>query len=129
MGCFEGPHAAIHFSPSYLTDTSTRYGWMWKLVWEVGPHYTGPVTLRGGNLRTGIPLWFAFDQGPTIAPVLVHPDHPVSALGGNWGEWGSYLSIPVAGCYYLQATWPGGHWRITFAAGRCARVKPNGACA
>jgi len=46
-----------------------------------------------------------------------HPDHPGSAVGVDYAEWGSYIYIPTAGCYALEATWSGGHWRILFAAG------------
>lgn len=114
---FNGPHAEIPI-PSY--DTYTQHGWTWKIVWEVGPDYTQPVAIRGGNLRSGTPLWFQITGNPTTSPVLDprHPDHPGSTVGTDWAEWGSYVFIPQAGCYYLQASWPGGSWRINFAAGK-----------
>ncbi len=97
------------------------HGWVWKVVWEVGPNYRQSVMLRGGNVYTGVPLWFNFDLNgaDTLNPILdpSHPGHPVSQVGDNWSEWGSYIYIPAAGCYYLEATWPQGHWRIVFAAG------------
>jgi hypothetical protein len=114
IGIAPGP---IHI-PSYFTYT--QYGWTWKVAWEIGPNYTNLVTLRGGNIRDGTPLWFQVaDQDASTSPVL-DPQHPQrgSAIGPNWAEWGSYLYIPAAGCYYLEATWPGGHWRVNFAAGR-----------
>jgi hypothetical protein len=37
----------IHIPPY---DTYTRFGWTWKIVWEVGPSYKGSVTLRCVNL-------------------------------------------------------------------------------
>jgi len=113
---FDGSHADIPI-PSY--DTYTQHGWTWKIVWEVGPDYTQLVTIRGVNLRTGTPLWFQVTGNPTTVAVLdpKHPDHPGSAVGIDWAEWGSYVFIPQAGCYYLQASWPGGSWRINFAAG------------
>lgn len=115
---FDGPHAVLRFSTSY--DTYTPYGWTWKLVWEVGPHFSQKVTLQGGNLRTGESLWFQFDGPATTSPVLdpQQPDHPVPAGGEGYAEWGSYIFIPAAGCYQIEATWPGGLWRILFAAGR-----------
>lgn len=113
---FNGPHAEISI-PYY--DTYTQHGWSWKIVWEVGPDYTQLVTIQGGNLRDGTPLWFQVTGNPTTSPVLDprHPDHPGSTVGTDWAEWGSYVFIPQAGCYYLQASWPGGSWRINFAAG------------
>jgi len=113
---FSGSHADIPI-PSY--DTYTQHGWTWKIIWEVGPDYTQLVTIRGGELRSGTPLWFQFAGNPTTSPVLDprHPDHPGSSVGTDWAEWGSYVFIPRAGCYYLQASWLGGSWRINFAAG------------
>jgi len=35
----------------------------------------------------------------------------------QWAEFPGSLTILKAGCYYLEATWPGGSWHITFAAG------------
>jgi len=116
---FGGPHAVLHIPVSYDTYIP-QYGWTWKLIWEVGPNYTHRITLRGGDLRNSTSLWFQFSGDPTTSPILdaQTPDHPESVIGNNWAEWGSYLYIPAAGCYYLEASWPGGHWRITFAAGR-----------
>ncbi len=109
--------SAIVHIPSY--STYTRFGWPWEIVWEVGPSYTSSVALRGGSLRNSTPLWFQFAGDPTIAPVLDpnHPDHPVSNVGDGWAEWGSYVFLPATGCYYIEATWPGGSWRLDFAAG------------
>lgn len=95
-------------------------GWPAKIVWEVGPHYTQLVAIRAGNLLTGMLLkWHLPDHYLTTTPVLdpQHPDHPVSVIGSDWNEWGSEVLIPGAGCYYIEADWPTGHWRVTFAAG------------
>jgi hypothetical protein len=115
---FEGSHATILIRP--YDDTYTQHGWSWKIVWEVGPDYTQLVTIQGGNLRNGMPLWIQVTGNPATSAVLdpKHPDHPGSSVGIDWAEWGSYVFIPQAGCYYLQASWPGGSWRIDFAAGR-----------
>jgi hypothetical protein len=115
---FDGPHAAIYLVP----EAFNQYGWGRKIIWEVGPNYMHLVTLHGANLRSGARIRFQFlDGDPTISAVLDphHPDHPGSAVGGDWNEWGSGMFLPTAGCYYLEASWPGGHLRITFAAGCC----------
>lgn len=96
-------------------------GWPLKIVWEIGPNYNRAVMLRATNLLDNKPI--KFDMTPshqiTIFPVLdpQSPGHPASVIGSNWKEWGSDLLIPAAGCYAVDATWPGGHWRINFAAG------------
>jgi len=114
---FDGPHAAIYLVP----EAFNQYGWGRKIIWEVGPNYMHLVTLHGANVQSGARIRFQFlDGDPTTSAVLDphHPDHPGSAVGGDWNEWGSGMFLPTAGCYYLEASWPGGHWRITFAAGR-----------
>lgn len=114
---FNGPRAVIEI-PTYFTYTP--YGWTWKLIWRMQDSYTHPITLRGGNLHDGSLLWFQIgQQDPSTSPVLAPrlAENPV-LNAGSWVDWTSYLYIPAAGCYYLEATWPGGHWRITFAAGR-----------
>lgn len=109
--------------PGHLAgDTwSPDGGWPVKIVWEVGPNYNRPVMLRAGNLRDGTLLkWhMSPDNHLTTAPVLdpQHPGHPVSVIGPAWNEWGSEILIPAAGCYYVEAIWPEGQWRQTFAIG------------
>jgi hypothetical protein len=80
--------------------------------------YTHPITLTGGNLRGGTLLWFQIDQqNPSTSPTL-DPLHAERQPDAGWLEWGSYLYIPTAGCYYLEAKWPSGSWRINFSAGK-----------
>ncbi len=113
---FGGPHAVINI-PTYFTYT--QYGWTWKLLWKMQSGYMHPITLEGGNLLNGTLLWFQIgQQNPSTSPVLdpLHSGQQPSA--GSGLNWPSYVYIPTAGCYYLEAKWPGGHWRIIFAAGR-----------
>lgn len=121
---FDGPHATVPLSrdPDAYTPP---YGWTTKVIWRVSTHYTHPVHLQGGNLRTGTSLWFQIgDQNPEPSPILdPRPAEQAIAESGDPNPpqavgWRSYLYIPTAGCYYLEADWPGGSWRITFAAGR-----------
>lgn len=116
---FDVPLAAIPIPTS--NDAYTQYGWVWKLVWEIGPHFAQKVMLHGMNIQTGTLLQFQFLNGSiTTSPVLnpQQPDHPQSAISSAYKEWGSYIYIPVAGCYSLEAAWAGGHWQVIFAAGR-----------
>ena len=103
-------------------DTYDRDGgWPVKIVWEVGSNYHEIVTLRAGDLLNGTLLKWKMspDEHLTTAPVLdpQHPGHPISVIGPQWQEWGSEILIPAAGCYYIEANWPEGHWRDTFAIG------------
>lgn len=98
------------------------YGWaILKTIWEVGPNYTYRVTVRGYDLfDRHTPLLIQLTDNPPIANAILdpqHPDHPVSVVGGGWAEWGTLFVVPKAGCYVVEASWPTGHWTVTFAAG------------
>jgi len=103
-------------------DLYFQHGWGVKVLWVIGPHYTHPVMLRGWSLTDNTPLWFQFSGDaagdPTPSPLL-NPLHPGSVTGSDhgWAEFPSALYVPKADCYYLEASWPGGSWRIRFAAG------------
>ncbi len=108
----DGPDMSLTGAHSY------EHGWGVKALWVVGPHYTHPVTLRGGSSNDATPIWFNFGDGPTPSPLL-DPLHPgtITASDHGWAAFPSTVFIPKAGCYYLEASWPGGSWRMPFAAG------------
>ena len=98
------------------------YGWaILKTIWEVGPNYMHPVTVRGHDLfDQHTPLLIQFTDSPPQADTILdpqHPDHPVSVVGEGWAEWGTLFVVPKAGCYVVEVSWPAGHWSVTFAAG------------
>ncbi len=103
---------SVYFAP---------YGWpITKLIWEVGPNYSSTISVRGYDQTDHTPLFFQLGgDSPTADAVLDprYPDHPFSAIGADWAEWGSYIIVPKAGCYIMQVSWSTGHWDITFAAG------------
>lgn len=115
---FGGPHTILVIETS--DPHVAPYGWERKLIWEVGPHFSSKITLSGKNVRTGVPIWFQFDEPPVSSAVLdpQHFNHPAPAGGEGYAEWGSYIFVPVAGCYQIEASWPGGQWSFPFAAGR-----------
>lgn len=117
-----GPNI-FHLTPPanspYPSTYEPPYGWdLTKVVWEVGPDYHQLVTIRGDEMSDHTPLLLQFlNNTPTAQAVLdpQHPDHPVSVIGPNWAEWGSYIVVPKAGCYLMEVSWPTGHWDLTFA--------------
>jgi hypothetical protein len=121
-----GP-SVFHTTPSYARGLYVApYGWaMTTVVWEVGPSYSHnvsirDVSIRGEDIFDHTPLLFPFlDDTPTANAAVdpQHPNHPVSAVGSDWREWGSYLMPPKAGCYTMQVSWPTGHGDVTFAFG------------
>jgi len=96
-------------------------GWGHKFLWVVDTSVNGLVTIHGANLYDGSPLLPDAEQKvatSTPTMLIVDPQDPnLPNIIGSWAEFPGGLTIPKAGCYYLIATWPGGSWRITFAAG------------
>lgn len=117
---FTGSHAILEWLPNQAIETHHQYGWGHKLLWIVKGSVKGLVTIRGANLMNGLPLRpEAEAESPSSTPsvLVLNPSDPNAQYEGQWVEFPGGLDIPQAGCYYLEATWPGGSWRITFAAG------------
>lgn len=114
------PGLSLHLGNPHLLWHDS-HGWERKVGWVIGPRYHQRVGLRGWALGTRVPLWFQFGgQAPGTAPIL-DPRRPQAFFPGlpaGWVAFPSYLVIPRAGCYVLEASWPGGLWRLTFAAGQ-----------
>jgi hypothetical protein len=108
-------HPVIHFE-SLLPRQFTLRGWAWEAIFVTNRAYTGPVTISGGSVDGRSPVLFGVSDTPGPALAL-DPRSPASQLG-DWGEWATYAYVPGPGCYYVEARWPGGGWRVTFAAGR-----------
>jgi hypothetical protein len=116
-----GAHGAILLIQSEVT--LGEHGYYEKVLWVIQPGYGHIVHLSGSELTTSSSLWFQIgDLAPTTAPALdpSHPRaYPVNPANPDqvFAYYPSYLLIPHAGCYVLEASWPEGHWRIPFAAG------------
>ncbi len=102
-----------------------------KIVWEVGPAYPRAVQVQVRNVWTGALAWWNYITPQWYTQtLLLDPSQPEASVGPNsyhgtrpyqgktWNEWGSNVLFTQAGCYALDATWAGGHWRVIFAAGR-----------
>jgi hypothetical protein len=119
------PGATLHL------EDDTPLAWPGdKIIWEVGPDATQPVTVEARNLATGERAWWGrgspippaaqtLTLDPTTTGPAIYHGSPGSGYPmAGWSEYGSFLYILAAGCYTMQATWPGGSWSWTFAAGR-----------
>jgi hypothetical protein len=92
----------------------TPRGWAWRVLLVTDLRYLGPVTVTGDG--PGGPLLFA--QGTqAVASLALDTRAPAWTFNG-WGDWVAYIFLPGPGCYGVRATWPGGGWRVAFAAGR-----------
>jgi hypothetical protein len=105
--------------------THNQYGWGHKLLWIVATSVHGSVTIRGTNLSTGMPVypWGEYATATsTQTTMILNPSDPSvvnedANRDEHWTQFPGSLTVPGAGCYSLTASWPGGSWRMTFAAG------------
>ena len=120
------PHAIAHLG-SLSRSAYTPYGWPVLVQVLVTSDFTPTITITGHDLHTGYPLWLAPGPNPVpegAGPIFTTtPRQPEGSIGdiGNaqqsWNIWFGALYLPGAGCYTLQASWPGGGWTVHFAAG------------
>ena len=89
----------------------TRYGREVKIVWAVQTGFGGAITLSATTADSSGVLYFVLGDEATTSPVL--EPQPMS----DWWTATGYLDIPAPGCYFLQAHWSGGSWRVEFPAG------------
>lgn len=94
-----------------------------KVLWATGPNPTHTITVQGQDQHTGTPVWFRIDQSSPATTLELVPgesdrDGTTTPDGSTWEIWGTSLIFVKAGCYQLEARWPGGKWVMTIAAGR-----------
>ncbi len=121
-----GSHPTLHWG--VMADVpgafEPSYGWGHKMLWALRPWFHGTLTLRGDSLNGHAPLWFdATEYHVAEVPTRVLPLNALwqQASSGPVGSGPSFpgaVYVPAAGCYYLEARWPGGRWRGDFSAGR-----------
>ncbi len=118
---FGGPDAVLR---NFAHAQPPEIGWYKRIILLTQTNYTGTVTLRGGEMRDGSPIWFGMKQHSQI-PNTTFTMSPLNASVSNhtgsdeeWGLSAATMYIPRAGCYFLLATWPEGGWVVYFSAGR-----------
>lgn len=111
-----------------LPSDYTRVGWPVQVQLLIKIDMTQTITIRGKDLRTGYNLWLsadannpgAIDEATPFATIDANEYSSLSRTSdAQWKIWFGVLYLPGAGCYTLQANWPGGNgWTVNFAAGR-----------
>ncbi len=106
----------------------TQFGWPAPIGIVLRGSFNQQVRLTSWNVSTGEVASFGLVQaGDWGAPsrvaqtFLLNPSDPVIPAGGEDSTgvfWYGYAFFPQAGCYTLDATWPGGSWQATISAGR-----------
>jgi hypothetical protein len=99
----------------------TQYGWRIKVLWVVSSTLPQPARVSGREVNTRAPL--RFDVGgdaikPTINGILDPAQPALPSTGSGYAEFPSYVYVPRAGCYELQADWSEGRWKLVFGLGR-----------
>jgi hypothetical protein len=118
---FGGPDAII---TNFKHAQPPEIGWYKRIVLLAETNYAGTVTLRGGEMRVGTPIWFGMrpnNQGPMTTFTLDPRHTSVLNHSGSDEEWGlsaAAMYVPRAGCYFLMATWTEGSWIVFFSAGQ-----------
>lgn len=117
---FHGSTAIISITRD-ATGPYTEYGWPVFTALALKRPFDEAVTLRGTDLSTGDPLWFSLAVSPAspLTPLVIADPQQFVESGDSTARWWSGgMYLPGAGCYTLQASWQGGGWQITFAAGQ-----------
>jgi hypothetical protein len=104
----------------------TKYGYRQKIFWQITKG-SGPVTLRGWNVRAGQRIWFGRPlpqknpQSLLPPPVIAWPSGILEAHRGPGStlirRGPTEIFVSSAGCYRIQARWKGGSLTIPFTAG------------
>jgi hypothetical protein len=119
---FESAHAATSITRD-ATGPYTQWGWPVAVALVLKDPFHATVTVVGHDTRTHSPLWWAFpgDDGSTVlAPTFtIDPQQMNSWSADSTSKWwNGTLYLPGVGCYTLKASWSGGGWTETFAAGQ-----------
>lgn len=124
LGSIADRHGTL-FIPVDPRNYKPGLGWGIKRVWFVKHGFSTYVVLRGSRLHGGPPLHFAADDSytrlqakGTLLRLDVHGYLQVnSAHVLDLDGFHSAIYASAAGCYALEAQWPGGKWRLIFAVG------------
>jgi hypothetical protein len=90
----------------------TKLGWRVKILWVVAPKQPDPVALSGRQSGTELPIWFEIEDTPTTTSAIL----PANTTE-YFADFPSYVYFQSAGCYALNARWPGGSWWLGFGTG------------
>jgi hypothetical protein len=118
---FDGPKATIHL-PRITMSNSTWQGWSIPLQVGIKFDFVGYVALSAGNVHDGPTPQLSDDQTDPSSILVLNPQQ-LSHAGNYNAHKRTFihtitLHIPGAGCYFMTAGWPNGHWLFIFTAGQ-----------
>ena len=109
-----GADSALHVTANV---PHTELGWRVKTLWVVAKQLRAPVTVRVGGLA-GERMRVQFGGVRTYASFLLDPENPRAFHDPEMADFPSYAYFPKAGCYFVDAAWPGGAIRVFVGVGR-----------
>jgi hypothetical protein len=121
---FDSAHAVSSITRD-ATGPYAQWGWPVAIALVLRDPFNAAVTLVAHDAATNAPLWWSFasSDGDAVPAATITID-PQQDQWLNWSSdsvsewWNGALYLPGAGCFTLRASWPGGGWTATFAAGR-----------
>jgi hypothetical protein len=122
---FVGPTAALvdlqPLDTSLSSPPGQKIGWYEGITVFIQRGFSGIIMLRGLSQEPGGQVLFAGNNVLNFSDVMVldsstfHLENVPN--GSEWQVTSINLIVPFAGCYTLEAAWPGGSWFAYFAAG------------
>ena len=122
---FVGPTAALvdlqPLGTSLSHPQGQTIGWYEGITVFIQRGFSGLITLRGLSQEPGGQVFFAGNNVLDFSNVMVldsstfHLENVPN--GSEWQVTSINHIVPFAGCYTLEAAWPGGSWFAYFAAG------------
>jgi hypothetical protein len=119
---------ATSAKPGYVQLPQSNYtvaGWPVSVTVFIRHGFGPTIILTGHDLTTGYSLWLSpgmNNPGSIAEAAPLATIDPTRGLAhtrdARWDVWSGVLYLPGAGCYIVQANWPGNGWSIDFAAGR-----------
>jgi hypothetical protein len=122
---FVGPTAALVDLQPLATSLSNppgeKIGWYEGVTVFIQRGFSGLITLRGLSQEPGGQVFFASNNPLNFSDTMVLDSSTFHLEkvpnGSEWQVTSINLIVPFAGCYTLEAAWPGGSWFAYFAAG------------
>src|SRR5687768_2417376 len=107
-----GPYArygrieqSLHLQPD---SPRTELGWRIKVLWLVSSKQDAPVTIRVGSMGGATPPLVELAGGSAHVSAVLDPNNPGAYSNPNTADFPSYVYFAEAGCFFFDATWPGG---------------------
>ncbi|HEX7737092.1 MAG TPA: hypothetical protein VF458_19765 [Ktedonobacteraceae bacterium] len=114
---FNGPSAVLDRLAPFAKPGQ---GWYETLTIFIQKSFVGDIVLQGNDQHNNQFIWLSKKDPLALADNLIYNLDDGSKYTVPFPKWemtSIVISVPAAGCYSLQATWPNHEWKRYFAAG------------